>query len=62
MFSGACTSEGVPMQNARDIVKNPAKLCYVIQQCLREAAVGKSPPYLYYSGSVAMDTELVSCT
>ncbi|KAL4239206.1 hypothetical protein ACF0H5_000023 [Mactra antiquata] len=44
MFSGACSSDSSTpsQQNPSDIVKNPAKLCYIIQQCLREAAVAFS--------------------
>ena len=41
MFSGASSGEDTSSQTDTNIITNPAKLCYVVKQCLREAAIGK---------------------
>ena len=42
MFNGKLTTTDVPAQldGEDSLMANPAKLCYVVKQALREAAVG----------------------
>ena len=42
LFSGKMpASEGMPVTSEDGLMSNPAKLCYVVKQALREAAVGQ---------------------
>ncbi len=42
LFSGrVSSSEGQSLSLGENLVSNPAKLCYVLKQGLREAAIGE---------------------
>lgn len=56
MFNGANSSDDTSSQTDTNIVSNPAKLSYVVKQCLREAAVGKC---FVYTESRSMLQDLI---
>ena len=53
LFSGTAGADDMSTRADRSLACNPAKLCYVVKQAIREAAIGEC--------FTALDTNLEQC-